>query len=118
MQKKSLVIDIPNDCTPERAEQLLNAPYEDGYYLLRLHPTSSTCLRAFFVVRVKSGNRGAALANRDGQAAAALDVIRANPKLSSGKLARMLKALGIKRSKEWVREHRAEIVQADGGAIG
>lgn len=118
MKKKSLVIDIPNDCTPERAEQLLNAPYDDGYYLLRLHPTSSTCLRAFFVIRVKSGNKGAALANRDGQAAAALAVIKANPKLSNRKLARLLKTLGIKRSRDWVCEHRAETVQADAGNIG
>ena len=34
--KRILVVDVPESATAEEAEQLLNAPYANGYYLDKL----------------------------------------------------------------------------------
>ena len=53
-KKRIRVIDIPNDATAEQAEGLLNAPYEDGFYLDKLIFTwSGVGARAFYKLRVK-----------------------------------------------------------------
>lgn len=44
----------------------------------------------------------------DGRGAQALRIIRANPRLSAAKLARLLKEHGIKRNREFVRRHRCD----------
>ena len=53
-QKRILVVDIPEEATTEEAEQLLNQPYVDGYYLDKLTFTwTGIGARGFFRLRVK-----------------------------------------------------------------
>jgi hypothetical protein len=48
-------------------------------------------------------------ANKDGKDDVAVVLLRENPQLSNVKMAQMLKAAGIKRSKEWTRLKRGEL---------
>jgi hypothetical protein len=48
--------------------------------------------------------------NLDGKAAKAIEVMRANPKLSLRDLAVLLNSHGIKRGREWIRRHRCDEV--------
>lgn len=53
-RKTIRVVDVPLDATAEQAEQLLNAPYEDGFYLDKLIVTwPGVGARAFFKRRVR-----------------------------------------------------------------
>jgi hypothetical protein len=50
------VVDIPTTATAAEAEQLLNAPYAEGYYADRLSQLGlpdGVGIRAFFRLRVK-----------------------------------------------------------------
>lgn len=55
MKKIILVIDVPASATAEEAEQILNKPFEEGYYLERLQPKGGDLsARAFFKLRTKT----------------------------------------------------------------
>jgi len=55
VKPKIRVVDVPTGATAEETEQLLNAPLEDGYYMLRLNTGWSEGIevRAFFQLRAK-----------------------------------------------------------------
>ena len=59
----------------------------------------------------RKGFRG----NKDGKDDAATALIKANPMLSAVKLSQLLREHEIKRSSEWVRKRRFELMQANGG---
>jgi hypothetical protein len=60
---------------------------------------------------------GAFRGNTDGKGEAALAFVKANVELSNEKIARFLKAAGIPRSVEWVRRHKYDIRQQNGGIV-
>lgn len=52
------VVDVPEGATAEDAERLLNAPYEDGFYLMQITAGSNACVqgtayRAFYKRRTR-----------------------------------------------------------------
>jgi hypothetical protein len=55
--------------------------------------------------------------NRDGHEDAAIDLLKANPKLSVREMSRVLKDAGIRRGKDWVQEKRYELIQENGGKL-
>jgi hypothetical protein len=53
--------------------------------------------------------------NKDGMEDHAMNLLRANPKLSTRETARLLKDAGIKRGKDWVLDKRYALMQENGG---
>lgn len=105
MENAVRVIDIPLDTTAQEAEDLLNAPYEEGYYLASVVVWDRLGARAFYKRRfwaAPGAGTGRNKANRDGEDEAAKAVIRANDALTVQALVKKLAALGIKRGKTWV----------------
>lgn len=52
--KRILVVDVPSDATAEQTEELLNAPYAQGYYLDKLtFGWPGAGARGFFRLRAK-----------------------------------------------------------------
>ena len=64
-------------------------------------------------LQTRRGRKG----NADGKDEPATAIVKANMKLSNVDLARMLKDLEMPRSKEWVRQRKYELVQANGGVL-
>ena len=56
-------------------------------------------------------------ANKDGLESKAVELLRANPKLSARDTALVLMEAGIRRGKDWVREKRYELLQENGGRL-
>jgi len=79
----------------------------------RLHIVGDPSLT---VVKLAPRHRGN-VANKDGKDNAAIELIKANMKLSNAKMAELLKGEGIKRGKDWVRAKRYELIQANGGQM-
>jgi hypothetical protein len=55
--------------------------------------------------------------DKDGKEAAAIELLKANPKLSCRLMSALLKENGIKRSKDWVQTKRFELSQENGGLM-
>lgn len=62
--------------------------------------------RRWMFRRVLNGNHTGSPADRDGNQARAVRIMRDHPKLSVRQLVDLLKERGIKRGREWVRTHR------------
>ncbi len=57
MKLRIRVVDVPTTAVAEEVEQMLNAPYEDGYYLDRIVQTGipeGVGTRGLFRLRMKS----------------------------------------------------------------
>ena len=54
-------------------------------------------------------------ANKDGLDAKAMELLRANPKLSTREMAQLLTESGIRRGKDWVLKTRYQLMQESGG---
>jgi hypothetical protein len=97
--------------TAERAEALLNQPFDEDYYLLSIVAWGACSARAFYRRRVQHAGAGGSRgnqANRDGKDEAAKAIIRDNPDLTIMALVIRLKDTGIKRGKSWVSAARIE----------
>jgi hypothetical protein len=59
-RKRIRVIDISKSASAEQAEEMLNAPYEEGFYMTTMYisPAEGMWLRAFFKLRVKDDPNG------------------------------------------------------------
>ena len=55
LKKRIRVIDISKSSSAEEVEEILNAPYEEGFYMTTMYisPAEGMWLRAFFKLRVK-----------------------------------------------------------------
>ena len=101
--KRILVVDVPRGATAEEAEQLLNAPYDEGYYLDRLFDGfAEGIVRGFYKLRVKPERDGA-------EDEAALAIVKEHPKASVREVVEFLKQAGIKRGRSWVSQKRFEL---------
>lgn len=78
----------------------------------RLHIVGDPALTVATLAPRRGGNKG----NRDGKDSAALEMLKANPKLSNAKMSEMLKEAGIERGQEWVRKKRYALMQDEGAA--
>lgn len=76
-----------------------------------MHIVSDPALTA--VSQVSRKNR----ANKDGNEKSAMDLLRANAKLSVREMSRLLKDAGISRGKDWVSAKRFELLQENGGNL-
>lgn len=116
--KQILVIDISPNTTAEQAEEVLNRPFEDGYYLTSIIGWDKFSARAFYRRRVRgveasasgaaSAKTGSNKANRDGKDDAAKAIIRANLSMTVPALVARLNEAGIDRKKTWVGDARLE----------
>ena len=79
----------------------------DGWTIRQVFHEQPTYYRVF-AQRKMIGHYGG---NTDGKGDAAIAIIEANPKLSNLKLSVLLKDNGIKRSQEWVRQHKLDQLQ-------
>lgn len=103
--KKILVIDIPANATAAEAEQMLNAPYDAGYYVQTIACGFGLALRAIF--------RAHALVERnirkiDPDDAAARAFIRDNANMTVPALVAALSETGIERKRTWVTNARLD----------
>ena len=119
------VVDIPPSATEDQARTLLNRPCEENRYMLvQVVTLPDGTQRAIYRILARALDMNpeerALLcrfsANRDGKDEAAIAVIKGNPKMSSRELEEQLKALGIKRSKDWCARKRRELV-ANGSVV-
>jgi hypothetical protein len=53
---KIRVVDVPTDTTAEQAEQMLSAPYDEGYYLDKLVAAWSETIRVRAIYRARQRN--------------------------------------------------------------
>jgi hypothetical protein len=113
MENAVRVIDIPPDTTAVQAEDLLNVPYEEGYYLAFVVSWAGLGARAFYKRRVNGAGTSSDKANRDVEDETAKAVIRANDSLTVQALVKKLAARGIKRGKTWVSTARLEAREID-----
>lgn len=121
------VVDVPQGASEDEARVLLNRPCETNRYMLvQVFPLPNGDTRAFYrlVARAydkkpgelaefkahrdgKPGERNKlAHTNRDGNDAAAANIIRNNPGLTVRKLMALMQQAGIIRGKTWVTETR------------
>jgi hypothetical protein len=104
-KKRILVIDIPANATADESEELLNSPYAEDYYLGELLTGwPGVGARAFFKLRSRP--------EADGKDAETIKLIRDNLSLTVRDLMARLAQAGIKRSREWVGDKRAELIAA------
>lgn len=56
-ERRIKVVDVPENATAQETEDLLNAPYSEGFYLDKLIFTwPGVACRAFYKLRVKQEN--------------------------------------------------------------
>jgi hypothetical protein len=115
-RKRIVVVDVPKTCTAEKAEEMLNAACEQGYYVFAIHPGEGGGSRAFFNLRTRlePGEVPKPRRDVDGREADAIAIIKANPARSITQLLGLFKQAGIKRGHNWVSIKRREILNSGG----
>jgi hypothetical protein len=71
---------------------------------------SSWIQRKRFLFRKGEGNPKGAKANADGNYVRAIRIMREHPNASSRQMVHRLKERGIKRSRQWILEHRCDVL--------
>jgi hypothetical protein len=99
-KKKLIVISAPANFTDEALEHVLNAPYEEGYYLDRIVDARDGEIRALYRLRVKI----------DSETGVAAEFVRANPNLTVQQTIAGLAAKGVTRGREWVTRQKRDLV--------
>jgi hypothetical protein len=98
-KKKLIVVSAPANFTDEALEHVLNAPYEEGYYLDRIIDSIDGTVRALYRLRVKVDN----------ETGVAVEFVRANRHLTVQHTIAGLAAKGITRSRDWVTKQKRDL---------
>jgi hypothetical protein len=106
-KKHILVVDVPANATAAEVEQMLNAPYEDGYYVQTIAcgvPGAES--RAIFRLHKREEWNAR---KSDGKGGAAIAYIADNMDKTAKALKAGLMALNIVRSAAWIADQKVTL---------
>jgi hypothetical protein len=113
-ERRVLVLDVPFGTTSEEATQMIEEPFDRGFYIHRAMEWPGGA-RVIYIHRVKPEPKASAkpivaVPTKEMQA---LQFLRDNREMSLKELAAAFKALGFPRSPAWIGKKLTEVIAAD-----